>query len=124
METNGVRNAERKMLGTLKLLFDAGFLVNRLGLAKVIRGEKDGETTIIGFLPCFGYAPSLSRRAISCRLRCLLKKEMVEIRPFGILKEAIFLTEEGEKEANTNIVMSRSYRERGHKNIIRFKGEL
>ena len=124
MEANEARVAERKMLGALKLLFDAGFLVNRFGLAKVIRGEIDKETSAIAYLRCFGYAPSLSRKTISRRLLSLLKKEMVEIHPFPNLKEAIFLTEEGKKWANTNIIMSKSLIERESTNIIRYKGEL
>lgn len=112
------------MLGALKLLFDAGFLVNRFGLSKVIRGEPDRETAPIAYLPCFGYAPSLSRKTISRRLLSLLKKEMVEIHPFSSLKEAIFLTEEGKRLANTNIIMSKSLVERENTNIIRYKGEL
>ncbi len=124
MEANEVRNAERKMLGALKILYDAGFLVNRLGLAKVIRGEADGETSPVAYLSCFGYAPSLSRRTISLRLTHLLKKGMVEIRPAYKIDDAIFLTEEGEKRANTKITMSKSLFEKENKNIIRYKGEL
>lgn len=112
------------MLGALKILYDAGFLVNRLGLAKVIRGEADGETSPVAYLACFGYAPSLSRRTISIRLTHLLKKRMVEIRPACRIDDAIFLTEEGEKCANTKIIMSKSLFEKENKNIIRYKGEL
>ncbi len=121
MKTNVVRNSEKKMLGALSLLYEAGFLTNRLGLAKVIRGKEDEETLPVAFLRCFGYAPSLSNKLISRRLLSLEKKGMVEIKEERGVEGLIFLTKEGQGEANLELFPSPSLRKKKKPNIIRYQ---
>ncbi len=113
------------MLGAVALLYEAGYLTNRLGLAKVIRGKEDEETLPVAFLRCFGYAPSLSNKTISRRLLSLEKKGMVEIKEKKGVEGAIFLTESGKNEANRNLFPSQSLRKERKPNIIAInQGEL
>lgn len=118
MDDRLTRKAERKMLGALLLLDEAGFVTNRKGLAKVIRGKEDLDTYPLTFLRCFGYAPSLSNKTISRRLGILIKKGLIEVKDTPSLKEALVLTEKGREEADDRLLPSLSKKE-NEKNIVR-----
>ncbi len=123
MMTFTIRKAEKKILGAIALLFEAKFITNPLGLSKVIRGKEDEETSSTCFLRCFGYAPSLSNKAISRRLLSLEKKGLIEIRPYLTMEKAIFLTPIGEKEADKDLFPSASLSKRKKVNIMPYEGE-
>lgn len=102
------RKAERKMLGAIYLVSEAGFYLNRAGLIKFIKGKQDEDTLPISFVRAFGYAPSLSSKTISRRLTNLIKNGFVEVNNVKGLDEALLLTENGLKEIDTNLKPSES----------------
>lgn len=121
METNAVHNYERKMLAALLLLAKAGFCTNRIGLAKLIQGKEDRDTLPVSFLPCFGYAPSLSRKTILRRLSYLEKKGLVETKDTPLLSGAILVSERGKDYASGNFSYKEKQKEKA--NIVRFGGK-
>lgn len=118
MDECSTRKAERKILGALLLIDEAGYLTNRKGLAKIIRGKEDLDTYPLTFLRCFGYAPSLSTKTISRRIGILLKKGLVVLKDTPGLKEALILTEKGKAEADYRLLPSLSKKPE-EKNIVR-----